>query len=135
MKTSLYSASTYRVIQSTGSPMRTSIITIIAAFLLGVISVSAAMAETNCVASAAAARAEWRALSHASSLRPSHRIRTSDGREFSGSQLNYSGVLISRAESACEGGQVEQALSYVEEANALLHPAGQNPVMTAAHSK
>jgi hypothetical protein len=59
------------------------------------------MSETNCIATTNAARAEWRTLSHASSLRPSQRIRTSDGRELAGSQLNYSSVLIGRAESAC----------------------------------
>jgi hypothetical protein len=45
--------------------------------------------------------------------------------------VNYSSVLIWRAETACEGGQVEQALSYVDEANKLLHPATQVPVMSA----
>jgi len=115
--------------------MRTSIITIIAAFLLDIIPVSAAMAETNCVAATNAARAEWRALSHASSLRPSQRILTSDGRELAGSQLNYSSVLIGRAETACEGGQVDQALSYVDEANKLLHPGPQVPVMSAERTR
>jgi hypothetical protein len=111
--------------------MRTIITTAIAGFLLQIFSVSAAMSEINCVAAADAVRAEWRALSHACPLRPPQRLRTSDGREFSGSELNYSGVLISRAERACEDGQVEQALSYVQEANELLHPAA--PVITAGH--
>jgi high-affinity K+ transport system ATPase subunit B len=118
-----------------GSLMRTSVITVIAALLVDIISMSAAMSETNCKAAANAARAEWRTLSHASSLRPSQRIRTSDGRELAGSQVNYSSVLIARAETACEGGQVEQALSYVDEANKLLHPALQVPVMSAQRAK
>jgi hypothetical protein len=115
--------------------MRTSVITVIAAFLLDIISVSAAMSETNCITAANAARADWRTLSHASSLRPSQHIRTSDGRELAGSQVNYSSVLIGRAETACEGGQVEQALSYVDEANKLLHPAPQVPVMSAERAR
>jgi hypothetical protein len=114
--------------------MRTSVITVMAVFLLETVSVSAARSETNCAAATDSVRAEWRVLSHSSSLRPSQRIRTSDGRELAGSQLNYSGVLIARAESACQSGQVEQALSYAAEANQLLHAAPQVPVMSAAHS-
>jgi len=79
--------------------------------------------QATCVASVDAIRAEWRNLSHSSSLKPSQRIRTGDGREFSGSQLNYAYVLISRAEDACGTGQVEQARGYVDEANKLLNPA------------
>jgi hypothetical protein len=79
--------------------------------------------QANCVASVDATRAEWRNFSHSSSLKASQRIRTGHGREFSGSQLNYAHVLISRAEDACGTGQVEQAQGYVDEANKLLHPA------------
>jgi hypothetical protein len=91
------------------------------------LSAGAAPAQTDrqatCVASVDAIRAEWRNLSHSSFLKPSQRIRTGDGREFSGSQLNYSHVMISRAEDACGTGQVEQARGYVDEANILLNPA------------
>ena len=78
--------------------------------------------QANCVASVDAIRAEWRNLSHSSFLKASQRIRTGDGREFSGSQLDYSHVLISRAEDACGIGQVEQARGYVDQANKLLNP-------------
>ena len=56
-------------------------------------------------------------------LRPSDHIATGDGREFSGSQLNYVHVLIGRADNACGAGNVEQARGYVNEANKLLNPA------------
>jgi hypothetical protein len=79
--------------------------------------------QATCVASVDAIRAEWWNLSHSSFLKSSQRIRTGDGREFSGSQLNYYHVLISRAEDACGTGQVEQARGYVDEANKLLNPA------------
>ena len=79
--------------------------------------------QANCVASVEAVRAEWRDLSHSSSLKASQRIATGDGRWLAGSQLNYSHVMISRAEDACGTGQVEQARGYVDEANKLLHPA------------
>jgi len=114
--------------------MRMSLTVLAAGFLTGVVCLSPKMASADCLAAANGARAEWRALTHATSLRPSQRIRTGDGRELSGSQLNYTGVLVNRAESACESGQVEQALSYVDEANQLLHPARQVPVMSAGRS-
>lgn len=79
--------------------------------------------QANCAASVEATRAEWRHLSHSSFLKPSQRIGTGDGREFSGSPLNYSHFLISRAEDACGIGQVEQARGYVDQANKLLNPA------------
>jgi hypothetical protein len=79
--------------------------------------------QANCIASVDAIRAEWRNLSHSSFLKPSQRIRTADGQEFSGSELNYSHVLVTRAEDACGTGQVEQARGYVDEANKLLNPA------------
>jgi hypothetical protein len=87
--------------------------------------------EANCVASVDAIRAEWRSLSHSSFLKPSQRIRTADGREFSGSELNYSHVLVSRAEDACGTGQVEQARGYVDEANKLLNPAALGKMLAA----
>jgi len=100
------------------------------------LSAGAAPAQTDrqatCVASVDAIRAEWRDLSHSSSLQPSQRIRTGDGREFSGSQLNYSHVLISRADDACGTGQVEQARGYVDEANKLLNPAPSGILATRA---
>jgi hypothetical protein len=79
--------------------------------------------QDNCVASVDTIRAEWRDLSHSSSLKASQRIGTGDGRWLAGSQLNYAHVLISRADNACGAGKVEQAQSYVDEANKLLNPA------------
>ena len=102
---------------------------LIALLILAAIPLSARAApaqadrQANCVASVDAIRAEWRNLSHSSFLKASQRIRTGDGRQFSGSQLNYSHVLISRAEDACGTGQVERVRGYVDEANKLLNPA------------
>jgi hypothetical protein len=78
--------------------------------------------QADCVAAVDAIRAEWRALSHSSSLKAAQRIRTEDGRELAGSQVNYSYVLIGRAEHACAAGQVERARGYADEANEVLHP-------------
>jgi hypothetical protein len=36
--------------------------------------------------------------------------------------VNYSRILIGRAQNACAAGQFEQARSYDKEANELLHP-------------
>src|ERR1700687_2401155 len=69
--------------------------------------------QASCVASVDASRAEWGDLSHSSSLKASQRIPTGDGRWLAGSQLNYTQVLISRADNACGAGKVEQAQSYV----------------------
>jgi hypothetical protein len=79
--------------------------------------------QANCVGSEDAIRAEWRDLSHSSSLKPSQRIATGDGRWLAGSQLNYAYVLIGRADNACGAGEVKQARGYVDEANKLLNPA------------
>ena len=79
--------------------------------------------QANCVASVDAIKAEWRKLSHASSLKPSQRIATGDGHWLAGSQVNYANILIGRAEVACGTGNMEQAQSYVDEANKLLNPA------------
>ena len=99
------------------------------------LSAGAAPAQTDrqgtCVASVDAIRAEWRNLSRSSFLKPSQRIRTGDGREFSGSQLNYSPVMISRAEDACGTGQVEHSRGYVDEANKLLNPAPSGKMLAA----
>ena len=78
--------------------------------------------QADCVAAVDAIRAEWRALSHSDFLNPGQHIRTGDGRELAGSQVNYSRVLIGRAENACAAGQVEQARSHLKEADELLHP-------------
>ena len=78
--------------------------------------------QANCVASVEAVRAEWRDLSHSSSLKASQRIPTGDGRWLAGSQLNYAQVLIGRADNACGAGNVEQARGYINEANKLLNP-------------
>ena len=79
--------------------------------------------QANCVASVDAIRAEWRDLSHSSSLKPSDHIATGDGRWLAGSQLNYTHILIDRADNACGAGNAEQARVYVNEANKLLNPA------------
>jgi len=42
---------------------------------------------------------------------------------LAGSQLNYAHIVIGRADNACGAGKVEQAQSYVDEANKLLNPA------------
>jgi hypothetical protein len=102
--------------------MRTYIITGIAAILLGASSVTAATAEINCVAAVETAKANWRAVSHASFLKASQHIRTADGRNLTGAQINYSHVLIARAETVCGAGQAEQSQGYVVEANEPLHP-------------
>ena len=79
--------------------------------------------QANCIASVDAIRAEWRNLSHSSFLKSSQRIATEDGRWLAGSQLNYAHILIGRADNACGTGKVEQARSYVDEANNQLNPA------------
>jgi hypothetical protein len=78
--------------------------------------------QADCLAAAGTIKAEWRHLSQSNFLNPGQRIRTGDGRELAGSQVNYFRVLIGRAENACTAGQVEQAWSYVKEADELLHP-------------
>ena len=78
--------------------------------------------QADCVAAVDAITAEWRALSQSNFVNPGQHIRTGDGRELAGSQVNYSRILIGRAENACAAGQVEQARGYVKEANELLHP-------------
>jgi hypothetical protein len=50
------------------------------------------------------------------------RINTSDGRQLTGTQLNYAWVLIDRAESACSVGQGAAATAYIDEFEKLLHP-------------
>ena len=79
--------------------------------------------QANCVASVDAISAEWRDLSHSSSLKASQRIATGDGRWLAGSQINYAHVLIGRADNACGAGNVEEARGYFDEANKLLSPA------------
>jgi hypothetical protein len=79
--------------------------------------------QAICVASVGAIGAEWRNLSHSSSLKPSQRIATGDGRWLAGSQLNYAHILIGRADKACGASKVKQARGYVDEANKLLNPA------------
>ena len=78
--------------------------------------------QANCVASVDEIRAEWRDLSHSSSLKASQRIATGDGRWLAGSQLNYAHVLIGRADNACVANNVKDARGYVDEANKLLNP-------------
>jgi hypothetical protein len=108
---------------------------VIAAFLLEMFAVTAAMAEPNCIAAVEATRADWRALSHSSFLRPWQHIRLPDGRVVAGSLLNYSHVLIWRAENACGAGQVEQARGYISEASNLLHPGFPGPLIASPDGK
>ena len=70
----------------------------------------------------AAAKADWRALSHGINVAPSQPIITSDGRHLTGSQVNYARVLISRAEAAVGAGRPADAPAYIDEAERLLHP-------------
>ena len=87
--------------------------------------------QANCVASVDAIRAEWRKLSHSSSLKPSQRIATGDGHWLAGSQVNYAYILIGRADNACGASKVKQAQSYVDEANILLNPAPSGIMLAA----
>jgi catechol 2,3-dioxygenase-like lactoylglutathione lyase family enzyme len=87
--------------------------------------------QASCVASVDAIRAEWRNLSHSSSLKPSQRVATGDGHWLAGSQINYAYILIGRADDACGAGKVEQAHSYVDEANNLLNPASSGKMHAA----
>jgi hypothetical protein len=87
--------------------------------------------QPNCVASVDAIRAEWRDLSHSSSLKASQRIATGDGRWLAGSQLNYAQILIGRADNACGAGNAEQARGYVNEANKLLSPVPSGIMLAA----
>ena len=91
--------------------------------------------QADCAAAVDASRAEWRALSHSTSLNAAQHIRTSDGRELAGSQVNYARILIGRAENACAAGQVDQARGYVHEANELLQsrPSGLMLAMPAGN--
>jgi hypothetical protein len=111
-----------------GLPMPRSVFSVIAAFLLEMFAVTSVMAEPSCIAAVDTARAEWKALSHSSFLRPSQHIRLPDGRVVAGSMLNYSHVLIMRAESACGAGEIEHARTFVNEANNLLHPAASGSI-------
>jgi hypothetical protein len=121
-------SSSFRALITAGqSKMQRSTYGLIVALTLTAIPLAAGSApaqtdrQADCTAAMDASRAEWRALSRSNFLKAGQRIRTGDGRELAGSQVNYSCILIGRAENACAAGQVEQARSYVKEANELLH--------------
>jgi hypothetical protein len=101
--------------------MRNPMLTVVAALLLELSMTIGASAQPTC--GVEVAKAEWNAIAHGSFLRPSQRILLSNGRVVAGSLINYSRVLIWRAEHACESGQTEEARDYINEANELLEPS------------
>jgi hypothetical protein len=116
--------------------MRKSVATVVVVFVAEIFGVTAAMAgpggaSADCIAAVEAAQVEWRALSHSSLLRPSQRLRLADGRVLAGSQINYSHVLIARAENSCGAGQFEQAQRFIAEANDLLGPGSRRPMIAS----
>src|SRR5580700_6288427 len=80
----------------------------------------AASAAENCAVSVTAAKAEWRSLTHGSHVAPSMRVNTSDGRHFTGSQLNYAGAVIARAESACDASRENEFTAAMMEFRTVL---------------
>jgi hypothetical protein len=70
-----------------------------------------------------AAKADWRSLSHGIRVAPGQPIVTGDGRRLAGSEINYARVLIDRAGEACKQSQHAEALTSVQGAQTLLHPA------------
>jgi hypothetical protein len=91
------------------------------ALVLGLTAWGAVAAE-SCNAAVAGARAEWRSLGRGAYVAPAQHVLTSDGRRLAGSAINYGGVLISRAKSACQAGRSEEAMTYVRDVKALFHP-------------
>jgi len=77
-----------------------------------------------------AAKADWRSLSHGIRVAPGQLIITSDGRRLTGSGINYARVLIDRAEEACKQAHHAEALTSVQEAQTLLHPAPRADALT-----
>ena len=95
--------------------------TAVYAALGGCNSPSATLAGDDCRRSVIAAKAEWLALTQGQQVAPSQRVRTSDGRVYTGSALNWAHVLLSRAESACAAAQVEVAASNIREVHLIFH--------------
>ena len=54
-------------------------------------------------------------------IAPSMRIDTSDGRQLTGSQLDYAWVPV--ADSACGTAQDAASMGYIQEFETLRHPA------------
>ena len=80
----------------------------------------------SCSAAVEVAKVEWRSLMHGSHhLTPTMRINTSDGRQLTGSQVNYAWVLIDRADSTCAAADATAAMAYIREFETLLHPVQQ----------
>jgi hypothetical protein len=119
---------------------RSSIIALATAGALSLATAVSAAAQP-CGDAIQATKAEWLLLTHGNHIAPSQPIITSDGRHLTGVLLNYVGVLVYRAERACAAaGIVEagssspplaadpphtpgaEAIAYVQEAEALLHP-------------
>jgi hypothetical protein len=82
----------------------------------------AASAQVPGSAAVDQAKVEWRALTHRSHLDAAVRINTSDGRQFTGSQLNYVWVLLDRAQGTCDDPEPSKAMAYLHEARGLLYP-------------
>jgi hypothetical protein len=83
-----------------------------------------AAAQESCGAAVENAKAEWRALTAGNhSVAPAMRISTSDGRQLTGSQLNYAWILIDRADQACIDPEPEKSLAYIRQVQTLLHPS------------
>jgi hypothetical protein len=80
----------------------------------------AASAAGDCTALVTAGKADWRWLTHGSHVAPSMRINTSDGRHFTGSQLNYAGAVIARAESACDASRENEFTAAMMEFRTVL---------------
>ncbi len=90
---------------------------------LGLLLTGAPVMAQSCSAAVEATKVEWRSLMHGSHhLTPTMRINTSDGRQLTGSQVNYPWVLIDRADSACAAADDTAALAYIQEFETLLHP-------------
>jgi hypothetical protein len=93
------------------------------AMLIGVVALGGAARAEGCDAAVESAKVEWRSLTRGNhTISPAMRINTSDGRQLTGTQLNYAWVLIDRAESACSVGQGAAATAYIDEFEKLLHP-------------
>jgi hypothetical protein len=77
----------------------------------------------DCTVSVTAAKADWRWLTHGSHVAPSMRINTSDGRHFTGSELNYAWALITRAEGACDASRENEFAAAMMEFRTVLQTA------------
>jgi hypothetical protein len=98
-------------------------ISLVLALLIGAAALGGAARAGSCGAAVEAAKVEWRSLTRGNhTVSPAMRINTSDGRQLTGTQLNFAWVLIDRAESACNVGQDAAAMGHIDEFEKLLHP-------------